>query len=138
MNRRTTLALTCALAATALAGCAEGRSVGPRAQAVVSVAALAPDVVRLLTLEVTGPGIPEPLLANFPVDTTVTPARASGSLSVPAGSNRRLLLEARDVGGTVTHRADTTLTLAPGEHQLSLQMRAVESVLGITVTFPGG
>jgi hypothetical protein len=116
--------------------CADSVTTGPRAHAVVSVAALTPEVVRMLSLEVTGPGIDVPLIANFPVDTTATPPRAGGTVRVPTGSARRLRLEARDVGGTVTHRADTTLTLGPGEHAVVLQMRAVETTLGITVTFP--
>jgi hypothetical protein len=122
--------------ALAAGSCGRTPPTDTAARAVVYLAALTPEVVRVLSLEVTGPGINHPLFANFPVDTTATPPMASGIMSVPAGSARRLVLLAVDIGGSVTHRADTTMSLSPGEQHVVLEMRAVETTLGITVTFP--
>ncbi|WP_420128869.1 Ig-like domain-containing protein [Longimicrobium sp.] len=63
-----------------------------------------------LVVEVTGPGIGEPLVFNLPVVDGI----ASGSVDVPVGSSRVFAGRLYDAGGTETHRGQVTTAVRPG------------------------
>jgi Big-like domain-containing protein len=66
--------------------------------------------VATLVAEVTAPDIPVPLLFNIPISAGV----ASGTITVPAGSNRTVTLRAYDAGGILTHDGSAELDVQPG------------------------
>jgi hypothetical protein len=66
--------------------------------------------VATLVAEVTAPDIPTPLLFNIPVVAGV----ASGTITVPAGSDRTVALRAYNAGGILTHNGSAELDIQPG------------------------
>jgi hypothetical protein len=66
--------------------------------------------VATLVAEVTAPDIPVPLLFNIPISAGV----ASGTITVPAGSDRSVTLRAYDAGGILTHSGSVELNVQPG------------------------
>jgi hypothetical protein len=66
--------------------------------------------VATLVAEVTAADIPTALLFNIPISAGV----ASGTIVIPAGSNRTVALRAYDAGGILTHMGSTELDLHPG------------------------
>ena len=66
--------------------------------------------VATLVAEVTAPDIPTALLFNIPISAGV----ASGTVVVPAGSNRTVALRAYDAGGILTHSGSAQLAIQPG------------------------
>ena len=66
--------------------------------------------VATLVAEVTAADIPTALMFNIPIAGGV----ASGTITVPAGSNRTVALRAYDAGGILTHSALVTLNVQPG------------------------
>ena len=66
--------------------------------------------VATLVAEVTAPDIPTALIFNIPVASGV----ASGTIALPAGSNRTIAIRAYDAGGVETHSGSITATLQPG------------------------
>jgi alpha-tubulin suppressor-like RCC1 family protein len=68
------------------------------------------DMVDVIVVEVTGPGIPVPILANLQmVDGT-----ASGTISVPAGRDRDFTARGFDAQGGITHEGSVTQDVRPG------------------------
>ena len=63
-----------------------------------------------LVAEVSAPDIPTALLFNIPIVSGV----ASGTITVPAGSNRTVALRAYDAGGILTHNGSVALNVQPG------------------------
>src|SRR3989449_1532360 len=70
--------------------------------------------MAILRLEPAGmaivPDIPTALIFNIPVAGGV----ASGTIAIPAGSNRTIAIRAYDAGGVETHRGSVTVSLQPG------------------------
>ena len=66
--------------------------------------------VATLVAEVTAPDIPTALIFNIPVVAGV----ASGTIALPAGSNRTIAIRAYDAGGVETHSGSVTVSLQPG------------------------
>ena len=66
--------------------------------------------VATLVAEVTAPDIPTALLFNIPVVAGV----ASGTITVPAGSDRTVTLRAYNAGGILTHNGSAELDIQPG------------------------
>lgn len=124
-----------ALLAVPVAGCGpmtDGTGPDPD-QASVSFNAAAPSYVRTISIAVSGSGIAHSLVFNFLVDSTGT---AHGALTVPAGSDRRIVGRAFDSLGVNTHEGDTTVTLVPGANpSLSLILRPLADTVAIVVTF---
>lgn len=79
--------------------------------------------IKMMVVTVNGPGIEKPLVFNMPV-TVGTDGKeiASGSILIPAGSNRELLVEAYDASQIKTHRSEkvTVATVKPGTDNASL------------------
>src|SRR5260370_6572970 len=63
--------------------------------------------VATLVAEVTALDIPTSLVFNIPIVAGV----ASGTITVPAGSNRTVTLRAYDAGGILTHSGSATLNI---------------------------
>jgi hypothetical protein len=103
--------------------------------ATMSVNFLTPATIRAVIVEVTGPGINPPIFANFAVGND---SIASGNLTIPAGTNRRIVVIAMDTAGIITHRADTTVTLVPGANpNIKLWLEPLVGNFGITIAFGG-
>ncbi len=66
--------------------------------------------VATLVAEVTAPDIPTALTFNIPITAGV----ASGTITIPAGSNRTVTLRAYDAGGILTDSGSATLNIQPG------------------------
>jgi len=66
--------------------------------------------VATLVVEVTAPDVAPALLFNVPV----VAGAASGTLTIPAGSNRAIAVRAYDAGGVETHSGSVTISLQPG------------------------
>jgi hypothetical protein len=109
-------ALSSAVCATvliaALASCAQGPSgPGPGKDATLVIRAnLAGTAAASVVVDVTAADIPATLVFNIPVSNGV----ASGTITVPAGSNRTITLRAFDAGGIETHSGSTTVNIVAG------------------------
>ena len=87
--------------------------------------------VNLVVVKVTAADIPVPLVFNFPV----TGGSISGSIEVPAGSDRTITASAYDAGNTETHRGVVTMDLPAGTQPvLTLQLLPLTSTQPITIT----
>jgi hypothetical protein len=87
--------------------------------------------VATVVVEVTAPDLPTPLVFNIPIAAGV----ASGSITVPAGSNRTIALRAYDAGGVQTNGGSTTLNIQPGSNAtLSIVLTSLTGDLPITAT----
>ncbi len=123
--------------AFATAGCAAERATGPSrdAVAVVQFDIHGPAYVRLVSVEVTGPGIDSCLVFNVSIDSIGV---GSGSLRVPAGADRHLVASAFDAAGIETHRGDTTVSLREGLNpELKLALRPLVGSTPVVITFGG-
>ena len=99
------------VATTAAVGCDSGAFVTGSGLEKVPVQ-VTTDVANLavsgVSVEVTGPGMDTPILANLPITAGV----ATGSLEVLAGSDRAFVLRAFDVAGVETHHGADTVDVA--------------------------
>src|SRR5947208_11701694 len=66
--------------------------------------------VASLVVEVTAPDITTLLVFNIPIANGV----ASGTITLPAGSNRTITMHAFDAGGVETHRGSVIVTIRAG------------------------
>ncbi len=66
--------------------------------------------VASLVVEVTAPDITTLLVFNIPIANGV----ASGTITLPAGSGRRITMHAFDAGGVETHRGSVTVSIRSG------------------------
>ncbi|CAA9363352.1 MAG: hypothetical protein AVDCRST_MAG68-4648 [uncultured Gemmatimonadetes bacterium] len=102
------------LLALASSSCADspagpGATRGDEARVRVSVA-VAGTPVAALTAEVTAADLASRLLFNLPIENGV----ATGSLAIPAGSDRTVTLRAFDAAGIETHRGSKVLSVTGG------------------------
>jgi len=96
----------------ALAACSSGnvtRPPGGEANLIVQVN-LASTAVATVVVEVSAPDITTPLVFNIPVAGNV----ASGTITIPAGSNRTVAIGAFNASGVETHSGSTTITVQAG------------------------
>jgi hypothetical protein len=100
----------------ALASCGqEPPGPGPGTQATLVISAnLAGTAAATVVVDVTAPDIPAMLVFNIPVANGV----ASGTITVPAGSNRTFTLRVFDAGGIETHSGATTVNIVPGTNAI--------------------
>src|SRR5881628_1495307 len=117
-----------------LAACADHGVVnqGPPPTATLAVSAnLSGTAVTMVVVDVTAPDIPTMLVFNIPVVDGV----ASGSITIPAGSNRTITMRAYDAGGVQTHEGSATLNVQAGTNAtISLTLTPLTGDLPITVT----
>jgi len=113
----------------------QGPPEGPESDpASVSFLAVAPSYIETLALTITAPDIDIPIVFNLVID-PVTHV-ASGTISVPAGSDRRIVANAFNAQGVNTHRGETTVTLVPGSNPpLTLTMAPLLGDVAIEIHF---
>ncbi|WP_420128866.1 Ig-like domain-containing protein [Longimicrobium sp.] len=115
----------------ALAGCEPGRVTQPQNGTLSVQVNVASATIAGLTLEVTGPGITEPLLANL----TLSGATASTSIEVPAGAARRFVVKGYDAAGILVYQGEKTSAVQPGQAlSLAITLSALTSGATVTVT----
>jgi len=113
---RTHLLFACraraALLLLLLASCSDQPVVEPRgADGAVAIRAdVSGTAIAAVVVEVSAPDIPTTLVFNIPVANGV----ASGTITVPAGSNRTIAMRAFDASGVQTHAGSITLTIQSG------------------------
>ncbi len=82
--------------------------------ATLTVSAQVGDRVAAVSVEVSAPDIRTPIVANIPV----TDGVASGTVTVPAGSDRLTTVHAFDDNAIETHRGAKTVNLKEGDNQV--------------------
>jgi Tol biopolymer transport system component len=82
--------------------------------ATLTVSAQVGDRVAAVSVEVSAPDIRTPIVANIPV----TDGVASGTMTVPAGSDRLTTVHAFDDNAIETHRGAKTVNLKEGDNQV--------------------
>jgi alpha-tubulin suppressor-like RCC1 family protein len=89
------------------------------------------DMVAVIAVEVTGAGIPVPIVANL----TVVDGSASGTIAVPAGGARGFTGRAFDAESNLTHEGMTTHDVRPGGPPVRIPMfpRGVGVPIEVTV-----
>jgi hypothetical protein len=88
--------------------------------------------INMLVVQVTAADIPTPLVFNL----TVTNGVASGTLKIPPGPARTILVRAFDTNGNITHEGSVTFDVRPGQNPM-VQCHLTPRVgqVPITVTF---
>ena len=115
----------------ALASCEPGRVTQPQNGTLSVQVNVASATIAALTLEVTGPGITEPLLANL----TLSGATASTNIEVPAGAARRFVVKGYDAAGILVYQGEKTSSVQPGQAlSLAITLSALTSGATVTVT----
>ena len=124
------------LAAAALASlaCAGDRPLAPDEDArgdVTVHAAITGTAVEGLSIEVTGPGIATPVIANIPA----AGLAATGTVAVPAGRARLFVVRGFDTGGIQTHEGSTTADVRPGANSgVAVTLLPLTGSAGVSVT----
>ena len=93
-----------------LGACGGSVDPGPGHGTLIVRADVSAAAVATLVAEVTAADIPTALTFNIPITAGV----ASGTITVPAGSNRTVALRAYDAGGILTDSGSVTLNIQPG------------------------
>lgn len=132
---RRVLAVLLVVTLTAI-GCRDGALTGPNAipkgSGRLSVfAQFEMNTATNLVIEVTAPDIAVPLVFNLPI----VEGSATGSVTIPAGGNRLIVVRAFD-GRTETHRGSRTVTIVEGTNApLTLSLIPLAGTIPITVSF---
>lgn len=132
---RRLLAASLIVAATTQ-GCRDGGVTGPenlpRGTGRLSVSAqFELNTATNLVIEVTAPDIPQALVFNL----AVVNGAATGSVTIPAGGNRLIVVRAFD-GRTETHRGSRTVTIVEGVNPpLTMQLLPLAGTVPVTVSF---
>lgn len=128
------LAVGAVLALQAFVGGCADKSTGPNeatnAHMVVS-AAVAGTPIATLVVEVTGPGITQPLAFNI----NAVNGFATGTIRIPPGVNRTITVRAFDTNGDITHEGSKVIELVrPGANpEVSIPMVPQPGQIAITV-----
>jgi uncharacterized protein YjdB len=95
-----------------VAACAAGDAASPPGgeASLVVRADVSGTAVATVVVDVTAPDLAAPLVFNISVVSGV----ASGTITIPAGSNRTITLRAFDAGGVMTHSGSTTISVQSG------------------------
>jgi uncharacterized protein YjdB len=87
--------------------------------------------VATIVVQVTATDIPTALVFNIPIINGV----ASGTVTVPAGSNRTIMIRGFDAGGVVTHSGSVTLNVQAGTNPaVSIVLTPLTGDVPITAT----
>lgn len=125
--------LLAALAAAVLAaGCSDATAPGARQDtaALQLSANVSGTPINTLVVDVTGPDM-DRVVFNL----TVQNGTATGTLKIPPGPSRTILVKAFDASGSVTHSGTVTLDVAPGNNPpVSLPLTSNGGHVPITVT----
>src|SRR5436309_7036194 len=136
MTRRILRRLTAVAAAAVVVACEKSPTPPPPTQpaqlhltALVSAATITNIVVTVSAADIS-----PSLVYNFPVANGV----ATGTLTVPTGSDRQFRISAFDAAGVETHRADTTITVQSGSNPpLAVTLTPLTGSQPIVVTISG-
>jgi len=94
-----------------LASCSSGTTPAGGGDAkLVITANVSGTAVATVVVEVTAPDLPTPMVFNLPIVAGV----ASGTITIPAGSNRTVTIRAFDGGGVLTHSGSSTISVQGG------------------------
>lgn len=130
---RTLLALA-GIAVIGAAGCDAGSfitSADPSEFPVDVTVNLAQHAVTGLSVEVTGPGIDQPIIANLPISGDV----ATGQVRVLSGSDRAFTVRAFDIQSMETHRgADTVDITADGLQSVDVALAPLTGDVDLSAT----
>jgi hypothetical protein len=123
------------VSAVMLGSCLPGEPAAPDAHdpevRLLVRANLSGTAIATVIVNVTAADIPAMLVFNIPVVNGV----ASGTITVPAGSNRTITLRAFDAGGIETHEGSTTVNIQPGTNPtISITLLPLIGDVPITVT----
>ena len=111
-----------AFAALVLAACEPSKVTRPPEDGTLSVqAAIASATLTSLTLEVTGPGIAQPLMANL----TVSGTTATGTPQVPAGADRRFVVRGYDAAGILIYQGEKTSSVTGQTLSIAVTLAAL-------------
>src|SRR6266566_5781962 len=136
MTRRILRRLTGVAAAAVVVACEKSPTPPPPTQpAQLHLTALvSASSVTSIVVTVGAADISPSLVYKFPVANGV----ATGTLTVPAGSDRQFRISAFDVAGVETHRADTTITVESGSNPpLAVTLTPLTGSQPIVVTISG-
>jgi hypothetical protein len=124
--------LLAAVAAITLAGCAQDVTPPGGGNAVISITAdVSQTAVAMVVVVVSGPGIPTPLTFNL----TISNGVASGTVTIPAGSDRLFEMQAYDASGILTHEGSVTVDVtASGNQPVALILTPLTGDAPITAT----
>jgi len=126
------LALVCPF--LLLVGCERSPTASPASPVALHVSAASISAtVSMVVIKVTAADIAVPLVFNF----AVSGGAISGTITVPAGSDRTITASAYDAGNTETHRGVVTMNLPAGTQptlQLKLLPLTSDQPINITVT----
>src|SRR5262245_1108370 len=96
---------------TVLSTCTDQGTGPPGGDATLAINAnLAGTMVATVVADITAPDIPTMLVFNIPIINGI----ATGTITIPAGSNRTITLRAYDAGGVETHNGTTTVAIQSG------------------------
>ena len=110
-SARRSAGLAALLPLLVLVACSSGAVTQPPGDASLVVRVnVAGTAVAMVVVEVSAPDIPTPLVFNIAVAGGV----ASGTITIPAGSNRTIAIRAFDGAGVETHTGSTTMTVQAG------------------------
>lgn len=118
------------------AGCRDGMPTGPNpippgSGRLSVVAQFELNTATNLVIEVSAADIPQPLVFNL----DIVNGTATGSVTIPAGANRLIVVRAFD-GRTETHRGTRTVTIVEGVNApLSMQLLPLAGTVPVTVSF---
>lgn len=128
IDRRSTLAACGVLLAAA---CVTNDVTQPPGEATLLFSANVSSAVALVVVEVTAADITTPLVFNIPISNGV----ASGSMTLPAGSNRTISVRAFDANNVQTHSGSVTLNIVAGTNPtISLILTGLTGDAPITAT----
>jgi len=124
--------LSAAVALLAVAAC-EGLFPPEDTTARVIVSLTVPSVVQSVEIVVTGPGLDSAITLTRTVSSGTT---RTDTLTVRAGSNRRVVVTGRDAASVATHRGESTVTLRAGTNPpVALALDPLQATLELVVTF---
>lgn len=128
---RNMFVVVAAFVAVALAGCEPSRVTRPENGTLSVQVSLTSATIASLTLEVTGPGITEPLMANLALSGT----SATATLEIPAGADRRFVVRGYDAAGILIYQGEKTASIQSGQAlALAITLTALTNSTTVTVT----
>jgi hypothetical protein len=99
----------------------------------MAVALQVPEVVRSVAFVITGPGIDSAVTVTRSVSGG---AMLNDTLTVRAGSDRRVVVTGFDAAGIATHRGETTVSVRAGNNPpVTLPVDPLQGTLELVVTF---
>jgi uncharacterized protein YjdB len=126
-----------AFAALVLAACEPSKKTTepePQDGTLTVQVSLTSSTITSLTLEVTGPGIAQPLMTNL----TVSGTSATGTVTVPAGADRKFLVRGYDATGILVYQGEKTSAVQAGQTlSVAVTLAALTSSATVTVTVGG-